>query len=123
MLIEDVSLVFHAFGKLPGPFIRWFIEEMSLQQLCDLLAKSDDRSATAGVCYCLYDGNDLKFFDGSVAGIIADEPRGDGGFGFDPIFIPHGSLKTYAEMNDNDLSRFGLRPTTVFPQLREYLKS
>ena len=122
VLVEDVSLVFHAFGKLPGPLIKWFIEEMSMQQICDLLEKFDDRSATAGVCYCLFDGSELKFFDGSVEGAIADAPRGNGGFGFDPIFVPNGSTKTYSEMNDEELDTFALRTTTVFPQLREFLK-
>lgn len=36
-LVEDVSLTFHALGRLPGPFIKWFIEELSAQQVCDLI--------------------------------------------------------------------------------------
>lgn len=123
VLIEDVSLIFHALGKLPGPFIKWFIEELSKQQICDLLAGTADRSATASVSYCLFDGKELKFFDGSVEGSIAESPRGEGGFGFDPIFVPGGTARTYAEMSDAELAQFALRPTTVFPQLREYLGS
>jgi non-canonical purine NTP pyrophosphatase (RdgB/HAM1 family) len=123
VLVEDVSLTFHAFGKLPGPFIKWFLQELDHQQVCDLLAKFDNRGATAGVSYCVYDGSGVRFFDGSVEGTITTSPRGNGGFGFDPIFIPDGSEHTYAEMDNAELAKFALRPTTVFPQLREFLTS
>jgi len=123
VLVEDVSLTFHAFGKLPGAFIKWFLQELSYQQVCDLLVKFDDRGAAAGVTYCIYDGSALHFFDGVVEGTIATSPRGDGGFGFDPIFIPGGSEHTYAEMDDAELAKFALRTTTVFPKLREFLTS
>lgn len=38
-------------------------------------------------------------FEGKVEGKIAEEPRGNGGFGYDPLFVPQGHLKTYAEMS------------------------
>ncbi|WP_130472320.1 non-canonical purine NTP pyrophosphatase, partial [Candidatus Magnetaquicoccus inordinatus] len=37
-------------------------------------------------------------FQGSVAGLIVDEPRGSNGFGYDPVFVPDGYTQTFAEM-------------------------
>ncbi|MEJ0072931.1 MAG: non-canonical purine NTP pyrophosphatase [Candidatus Saccharibacteria bacterium] len=122
-MVEDVALTFHALGKLPGPFIKWFLQELSHRQLCDLLGPGMDRSATSAVCYGWFDGTELRFFDGQLPGSIAMSPRGTGGFGFDPIFVPNGSVHTHAEMDDTEVERFGLRATTVYPQLREFLRA
>lgn len=123
VLVEDVGFTFHALGKLPGPFIKWFLQEMSLQQICNLLSEYEDKSATSMVCFCWFDGNTVKFFDGALHGVVPGSPRGDGGFGFDPIFIPNGSNHTHAEMTDDELEVFGLRTTTVFPELREFFRT
>lgn len=120
VLVEDVSLTFNALGRLPGTFIKWFLQELSLQQLCDLIP-TDNRTATAAICYCLYDGETIRFFDGEVIGTIATSPRGLGGFGYDSIFIIDGQHLTSAEMSKTDVERFGLRTTTVFRQLRSFL--
>lgn len=120
VLVEDMALTFHALGRLPGTYIKWFVQELSLQQLCDL-APAHDRHATAAICYCLFDGVSIIFFDGEVAGTVAQSPRGNGGFGYDPIFIPNGQPLSNAEMGKDDIAKYGLRTTTVYPQLKEYL--
>lgn len=122
VLVEDVALTCHALGKLPGAFIKWFLQELTLQQLCNMLP-SDERGAVAAVCYCLYDSDRLKFFDGEVNGTIASSPRGDNGFGFDSIFIPDGQLLTYGEMNDTEIRQHSLRTSTVFPEIIAYLSN
>ena len=121
VLVEDVGLRFHALGKLPGPFIKWFLQELSLQQICDLLPPGVDRSATSTVSYCLFDGSNIHFFDGSLEGKISLSPKGKRGFGFDPIFIPLQSERTHGEMDDREIELYGLRTTTVFPELRDFL--
>ncbi len=119
VLVEDVALSFTELGKLPGPYIKWFLQELSLEKICEL-AGTNSRAATASVCFCYFDGTTPVFFDGSVDGTIAAAPHGNEGFGFDPIFIPAGSNKTWGEMNDDEIEQFGLRTTTVYPALREY---
>jgi XTP/dITP diphosphohydrolase len=37
---------------------------------------------------------------GTLEGVIAEEPRGSGGFGYDPVFVPDGELRTVAELGD-----------------------
>lgn len=123
VLVEDVGLIFRAMNGLPGPFIKWFLESLGENGICHLMDGYKDRRATARVCFAYFDGKAIKLFDGAVDGEIADKPRGSGGYGWDFIFIPRGAAKTYSEMNDSEISRYGLRTTTIFPQLRKFLTS
>src|SRR5216684_4746805 len=90
VLVEDTSLVFNSLGKLPGPFIKWFYEELGNEGICSLISKYPDKSASAQVAFGLQDDNGTKIFTGTIKGSIADKPRGQAGFSWDPIFIPEG---------------------------------
>lgn len=113
VLVEDVSLTFHALKQLPGPFIKWFLKSMSLPDICKLLEGQDDRSATARVCYALYDGKEMHLFDGQISGTIPAEPRGDNGFGWDPIFIPDGLDKTLGELTPEEHDQVSMRHIAI----------
>lgn len=126
VLVEDTSLTFSALGKLPGPFIKWFLTELNNTGLCRLLNDYEDRSAFAEVCFGLYDGKELHIFEGSMNGTIAEAPRGERGFGWDPIFIPEGSTKTWGEMTVDEQSgtsmrRIALKKLEAFLEKRESL--
>lgn len=121
VLVEDVALTFHAFGRLPGPLIKWFIGELGNAGVCDLLTKEHDRAATASICYALYDGKDMRFFEGSMPGRIADAPRGDNGFGWDQIFIKDGDTKTRAELTDEEEKASSMRRLPL-QQLKELIE-
>lgn len=97
VFVEDTSLEFCAFGRLPGPFIKFFCQELSNEQLCKMV-KDLDRSAIARCMFGFYDGNKLEFIEGSINGLIADKPAGNGGFGWDKIFIADGNSVTNAEL-------------------------
>lgn len=99
VIVEDTALTFHALGKLPGTFIKWFTEELDYQGLCQLLEGRTDRSATVSACIALYDGVTLKLFEGNCKGTIAESPREGEGFGFDCIFIPEGYATAWSEMD------------------------
>lgn len=109
VLVEDTSLRFHALGKLPGPLIKWFLTELDNEGLCKLLNGYRYRSAVAEVCFGLYNGQDLQFFGGNMKGTIASSPRGERGFGWDPIFIPEGYEKTWGEMNEEEQKTSSMR--------------
>lgn len=100
VLVEDCSLVFTAFGQLPGPLVKWFEKGASLEKMCHMLDGFSDRSATAQIFYVLFDGAAPHFFEGVMHGTIAEHPRGNGGFGFDSIFINEGQEKTRAELDE-----------------------
>lgn len=102
VLVHDTALYFNAFGELPGPFIKWFLETVGNQGMCRMLNNFADRSAVAVVNIGYYDGDDLKVFKSELKGRIAEQPRGENGFGWDPIFIPEGFNKTRSELNEDE---------------------
>lgn len=120
VLIEDVSLTFHALGKLPGPLVKWFLDAIGTKGLCKLLDNYEDRSATAAVTFAFYDGEIIKIFTGETHGSIAHSPQGDG-FGWTPVFIPKGWNKSYGEMNLEEQKQTSMRRIAV-EKLNNYFK-
>jgi len=102
VLVEDTSLTFNALGKLPGPFIKYHLEEFGLDGLCRLLDPYEDRSAVATTCFALCDADGVSLFNGKRVGTIPTEPCGATSFGWNPIFIPEGETMTWAEMEEID---------------------
>ena len=109
VLVEDVSLVFRAFGKLPGPLIRWFLEELGNEGLCRLLDGKKDNTCVATVCYGLCDGKTVRLVSGDMEGTVADHPRGDNSFGWASMFVPAGMTKTYAELSNEEQAPIAMR--------------
>lgn len=122
VLVEDVSLKLDALGGLPGPLIKWFLEEVGASGICDIANKFGNYDAVAEVCYGYFDGKILKIFKGAKQGAITPETRGED-FGWNRCFIPEGAAKTYAEMNGEESQAFALRSTTVYPEIKEFLSS
>ena len=120
VLVEDVSVVLTAMGKLPGPLIKWFLEELGNEGICKLADSLPHRKAVASICYALYDGQEVQFFEYSKEGEIAPEPRGEA-WGWNPIFIPAGAMKTYAEMTPEEVRPVSMRAQAI-EKLREYLQ-
>lgn len=65
-------------------------------------------------------GKIQAIFHGKVEGVLADAPRGENGFGYDPIFIPTGFDQTFAELGDETKNRLSHRARAIV-QLRKYL--
>ncbi len=101
VLVEDVSLEFESLHGLPGPFIKFFLETMPLENVCRLIV-DENRKATARCAFGYFDGTEVVFFSGTVNGTIAREPRGENGYGYDKIFIPDGWTITRAEMSPEE---------------------
>ena len=91
VIVEDTSLYFNAWNKLPGPLIKWFLEGMGLEGLVKALSPFEDKSAHAVCCLALTD-------DGKIKGLIV-EPRGSRKFGWDAIFQATGKQETFSEMS------------------------
>ncbi len=121
VLVEDVSLELRALGRLPGTFIRWFIEELSLSGICDLL-DGRDRSAVARGMFCYYDGRREVFFEGCTQGRISEQPEGSGGYGWDSIYIPEGYAITRAQMNEDEYKKtyLAIKP---LDQIKKFLNT
>jgi inosine triphosphate pyrophosphatase len=121
VIIEDTKLNFSALGKLPGPFIKWFLSELGEEGLCRMLDGYNDRSATAGSLMAYYNGTNLHVFEGEIKGRIAKKPRGSGGFGWNKIFIPKGTTKTLAQMNETEFKKYYIQ-FKPFDKLAKFLQ-
>lgn len=86
--------------RLPGPYIKWFLEKTGHDGLNNLLAAYEDKSAYAQTifAFCAGPGQEALTFDGRVPGKIVPA-RGPPDFGWDPVFLPDGYTETYAEMS------------------------
>lgn len=121
VFVEDVGVAITALGRLPGPFIKWFVEEMGLERVCRLADAAPDRAAVASCCYGYYDGTELELIYGELPGIISQHPRGDAGFGWNPIFVPKGETLTLGEMDEAQFEEYYLRIKPI-RELAQFLK-
>ncbi len=120
VLVEDTGLTIHAWQGLPGALIRWFLDTVGNDGICTMLESYTDVAATAETCIGFFDGVALYTFAGTVVGQIARHPRGTHGFGWDPIFIPTGWTKTFAEMTPTEREPLSMRTAAVL-KLRTFL--
>jgi non-canonical purine NTP pyrophosphatase (RdgB/HAM1 family) len=123
VLVEDTSLSLHALNGFPGPLIKWLFETVGNSGICKLLPQ-EDRTAKAEVEFAYCDENGVQIFSAEREGRIADTPRGEAGFGWDPIFIPAGHECTWAEMSDEEkhatfMRRIALEKLTAFLSLKK----
>lgn len=99
-------------------------DDRNLLKLLNDLADKEDRSAFYKAVICLIWNNETYFFEGICNGVIIDVPIGDGGFGYDPIFIPDGFDKTFAQLPadiKNEISHRGKAVRKMIDFLKEQL--
>lgn len=109
VLVEDTSLFFDAWNGLPGVFIDYFLKTVGIKGLLKMMKKEKNRKAEAVTFLGIFDGKDYKVFKGRIKGRIPLEPKGKRGFGWDPIFIPEGFSKTFAQLDANEKNRISMR--------------
>lgn len=106
-LADDSGLAVSALNDDPGIYsARWAGPEkdfgLAMQKVEDALEAggSDDRSArfVCALALCWPDGEETVF-EGTVEGSLVWPPKGDRGFGYDPVFVPTGRDITFAEMD------------------------
>lgn len=111
---EDTGLEVRTLNGEPGvKSARYGGEEKdsdkNLKKLLKKLAGEPDRRARfRSVISLIWKGSDY-LFEGVCEGTISYDPRGSGGFGYDPVFIPAGSGKTFAEMDLDEKNKFSHR--------------
>lgn len=103
---EDTGLEIEALGGEPGVITaRYAGSERDPNANMDLvlqkLADKDNRKAQFRTVIALLLNGEEHLFEGIVTGRIAQEKRGEGGFGYDPIFLPDGYEQTFAELSSD----------------------
>jgi len=118
--IEDSGLFIEALNGFPGPYSNFVFKTIGLEGILKLLRGVSNRKAYFMSAIALSFRGEIKVFIGKVEGEISHEKRGKRGFGFDPIFIPIGSNKTFAEMKLEEKNKFSHRAKAVKSMI-EYL--
>ena len=101
---DDTGLEIFALGGLPGVrTARWAGEDAcdvnNRQKALHELAGIEKREARFRTVVTLIKGGEMKQVEGVVNGKITQEEEGEGGFGYDPVFIPEGYDKTFASLS------------------------
>lgn len=109
VIVEDTGLVIDALGGLPGALVRWFLQTVGPAGICAMLPADGPRTARARTAVALCDEAGVQLFTGETEGEITHAPAGAGGFGWDPIFRPLGSPRTFAEMVQAEKNRYSMR--------------
>ena len=108
VVVDDSGLFIASWNGLPGALVRWFLQRVGPGGICALVNQSMSREATAQTAVAYHDGK-VKIFRGTVKGHVSECPRGNNGFGYDSIFIPVGSDKTFGEMDPAEKDYFSMR--------------
>ncbi len=134
VLADDSGLVVDALDGKPGVRSARFArkkatDEENNKKLLKLLASTPEKNRHAKfVCHIALasKGILLNSFEGAVKGSILFEPKGKNGFGYDPVFMPKGYSKTFAEMAasyKNRISHRGLALRKLKRSIKKYLKN
>ena len=124
---EDTGLEVFALNGEPGVrSARYAGDNKSFGDNIDLLLRNlentEDRSCRFKTIICLIIQGEEHIFEGICNGKIIQQRRGKGGFGYDPVFIPEGSNRTFAEMDMTEKNKFSHRKKAT-EQLIDFLLS
>jgi len=117
VIVEDAGLFVNALNGFPGPYAAYVYKTVGNAGLLKLMAQVEDRKATFKSVIAYYDGQGVPLlFEGEADGKISRKERvgnGKSGFGFDPVFQPSGSAKTFAEMAIEEKNGFSHRAKAI----------
>ena len=112
-IIDDSGLFIHTLNNFPGVYSAYVFKTIGNEGILRLMEGKGDRSATFKTVIGLrVEGQNFKFI-GLCHGSISHVPRGNNGFGYDPIFIPEGYDKTFAEMSTEEKNRVSHRGKAI----------
>lgn len=116
--VDDSGLFVDSLGGFPGPYSSYVYATIGNRGLLQAMKGVEDRGAEFR-CVVAYCDGDVHTFRGVVRGRIATEERGDGGFGYDPVFEVDG--RTFAEMTSEEKNRVSHRKR-AFSAFDEWLE-
>lgn len=99
VIVEDDGLFIDALKGFPGQYSSHAFRTIGNDGIMKLLAGSADRSASFRSLIAFYDGKNLSLSEGRVDGKISDRIT-EGGWGYDPIFVPAGTSLTFAQLKE-----------------------
>jgi XTP/dITP diphosphohydrolase len=126
VIADDTGLEVNALNGAPGVRSARYAGEpkndiKNLEKLLEALKGEENRKAQFRTVICLLNREKMLYFEGVVKGTISEKPAGTGGFGYDPVFIPDGYSKSFAELSPEVKNRISHRGIAV-QKLVQYLQ-
>ena len=123
---DDTGLEIEALGGEPGVYSARYAgeENCATQNMCKvlrLLGDNKNRKACFRTVIALIQNGETRYFEGRINGNIATQPRGESGFGYDPIFVPEGYLVSFAQLSAEEKNTISHRALAV-GKLTDYLR-
>ena len=123
---DDTGLEVDALNGEPGVYSARYAgdDQNSLNNMCKVLSRlsnNTNRKAHFRTVIALIQDNKTIYFEGKINGNIISQPRGESGFGYDPIFVPEDYLLTFAQLSIDEKNRISHRALAV-KKLVNYLQ-
>jgi XTP/dITP diphosphohydrolase len=122
---DDTGLEVEELNGMPGVHSARFAGDnkdffANTQKVLKLMENKRNRRAQFRTVIALLFNGKEYLFEGTVKGILLNKPRGNGGFGYDPIFLPDGEKRSFAEMSLSEKNRISHR-AIAFEKLKLFL--
>ena len=122
---DDTGLFVDALDGMPGVISARFAGEHcsaqdNIDKLLSLMPGENNRKADFKTVICLIQNGKEKYFEGVINGSIGRSAKGTNGFGYDPVFIPGGFDKTFAELSAEEKNALSHRAIAV-RKMKEWL--
>jgi len=119
---DDSGLFINVLNGFPGVYSSYVQRTLTNKGLLRLMKDEEDRNASFRTVIGLYIPEEgLNLFRGECQGTISTEEQGVQGFGYDPIFVPRGHTRTFAEMTSEEKNAISHRGKAV-AQMMSYLE-
>ncbi len=123
---DDTGLEVEALGGQPGVNSARLASDhdyhKNMMYLLELMQEKQNRKARFRTVIALILDEKEYLFEGIVNGHITTEPRGNNGFGYDPVFIPQGETRTFAQMTLEEKNKYSHRQR-AFSKLIDFLQN
>ena len=122
VVVDETSLELAALGGFPGCLVKWMLESVGAEGIARTARALSEPRATARCALLFFDGDREVVAEGTTEGTLVLPPRGDAGFGWDPIFQPAGSTQTFAQLSGPEKDAISHRGA-AWRRLTELLQS
>ncbi|WP_062059106.1 non-canonical purine NTP diphosphatase [Aquimarina longa] len=125
---DDTGLEVTALDGAPGIYSARYAGEAkdanaNMNKLLTELKEKENRHAQFKTVIALTLNGELNLFTGICSGNITEDKKGTGGFGYDPIFLPKGYTKTFAELSLSEKNKIGHRGKAVQQLIKHVIRS
>ncbi len=114
IFVEDSGLFIHHLNGFPGPYSSFVFDTLGVEGILKLMEEAKTRKAEfrSSVSFGIH-GKWLATFSSATEGTIQMKARGTNGFGFDPIFVPMWTSKTFSEMELKEKTVYSHRAKAI----------